>query len=36
MQSRENFKSFIPAEATIPELTAKAILVGGLLAIVLG
>ncbi|MBN2602666.1 MAG: oligopeptide transporter, OPT family [Candidatus Thermoplasmatota archaeon] len=36
MQSRENFKSFIPAETTIPELTSKAILVGALLAIVLG
>jgi putative OPT family oligopeptide transporter len=36
MQSRENFKSFIPAKTTIPELTAKAILVGALLAIVLG
>ena len=34
--SRENFKSFIPAEKTIPELTVKAILVGIFLAIVLG
>ncbi len=34
--SRENFKSFIPAEKTIPELTIKAILVGTFLAIVLG
>ncbi|MBA7497150.1 hypothetical protein ES702_07760 [subsurface metagenome] len=33
---RENFKSFIPAEKTIPELTVKAILVGIFLAIVLG
>ncbi|MCR3922908.1 MAG: OPT/YSL family transporter [Firmicutes bacterium] len=36
MSSRENFKSFIPAEKIIPELTIKAILVGALLAIVLG
>jgi putative OPT family oligopeptide transporter len=34
--TRENFPSFIPAEKTIPELTVKAILVGILLAIVLG
>jgi len=34
--SRENFKSFIPAHKTIPELTIKAILVGVFLAIVLG
>ena len=34
--SRENFPSFIPAEKTIPELTIKAVLVGILLAIVLG
>lgn len=33
---RENFKSYIPAERTIPELTVKAILVGIFLAIVLG
>lgn len=36
MTSREDFKSFIPAERTIPELTFKAVLVGVLLAIVLG
>lgn len=34
--TRENFPSFIPAEKTIPELTIKAILVGVILAIVLG
>ena len=34
--SREDFKSFIPAKKTIPELTIKAILVGVFLAIVLG
>lgn len=34
--SRENFKSFIPAEKTIPELTIKAVLVGIFLAIILG
>ncbi len=36
MSSRENFKSFIPAEKNIPELTIKATLVGAILAIVLG
>jgi len=36
MLSRENFESFIPAETIIPELTIKAVLVGALLAIVLG
>ncbi len=36
MSSRENFNSFIPAKKTLPELTLKAILVGALLAIVLG
>ena len=36
MNSRENFKTFIPAEVKIPELTIKAVLVGALLAIVLG
>ena len=36
MSSREDFKSFIPAERTIPELTLKAVLVGTLLAIILG
>ena len=34
--SREDFKSFIPAERTIPELTIKAVLVGMFLAVVLG
>ncbi len=34
--SREDFKSFIPADKTIPEFTLKAILVGVLLAVVLG
>ncbi|HEC95290.1 MAG TPA: oligopeptide transporter, OPT family, partial [Thermoplasmatales archaeon] len=34
--SREDFKSFIPAEKKIPELTIKSILVGVFLAIVLG
>jgi len=36
MSYRENFKSFIPAETTMPEFTLKAVLVGALLAIVLG
>lgn len=36
MSSRENFKSFIPASKIIPELTLKAVLVGALLAIILG
>ncbi len=36
MSSRENFKSFISAEQNIPELTLKAVLIGALLAIVLG
>jgi putative OPT family oligopeptide transporter len=36
MSYRENFKSFIPADKTIPELTLKAILVGAILAVVLG
>jgi OPT family oligopeptide transporter len=36
MSSREDFKSFVPAEKTIPELTVKAVLVGIFLAIVLG
>ena len=36
MTSRENFHSFIPSEKTIPELTAKAVIVGVLLAIILG
>ncbi len=33
---RENFKSYIPSEKIIPELTLKAILVGVFLAIILG
>jgi len=36
MSSREDFKSLVPAEKTIPELTVKAVLVGIFLAIVLG
>ncbi len=36
MTYRENFQSFIPAERTIPELTLKAILIGAMLAIILG
>ena len=36
MTSRDDFKSFIPASKTIPELTLKAILVGILLAVILG
>lgn len=36
MADRENFKSFIPADKKIPELTVKAVLVGVILAIVLG
>ena len=36
MSSREDFKSFIPAKKIIPELTFKAVLVGALLAIILG
>jgi putative OPT family oligopeptide transporter len=36
MQSREEFKSYIPAKKIIPELTLKAVLVGALLAIILG
>ncbi len=36
MSERENFKSLIPADKTIPELTLKAVLVGAFLAIVLG
>ena len=36
MTSREDFKSFVPAEKTIPELTVRAVLVGMLLAVVLG
>jgi putative OPT family oligopeptide transporter len=36
MIDRENFKSFIPCDKIIPELTLKAVLVGAFLAIVLG
>ncbi len=36
MASREDFKSFIPSNKIIPELTIKAVLVGALLAIILG
>ena len=36
MSSREDFKSFIPADKSIAELTGKAILVGAFLAILLG
>lgn len=36
MSSRDDFKSFIPSNKIIPELTIKAVLVGALLAIILG
>jgi len=36
MTSREDFKSFIPAKKIIPELTIKAIIVGAILAVILG
>ena len=36
MSSREHFKSFIPSQKEIPELTIKAVLVGIFLAIILG
>ncbi|RLF60253.1 MAG: oligopeptide transporter, OPT family [Thermoplasmata archaeon] len=36
MASRDNFNSFIPASKKVPELTIKAVLVGALLAIILG
>jgi len=36
MSSRDDFKSFIPAKKIIPELTLKAVLVGLVLAVVLG
>jgi putative OPT family oligopeptide transporter len=36
MTYRDDFKSFIPASKTIPELTIKAVLVGALLAVILG
>jgi putative OPT family oligopeptide transporter len=36
MTYRENFKTFIPSNIKIPELTLKAVFIGALLAIVLG
>ena len=36
MTDRENFKSFIPASKSIPELTLKAVIVGAILAVILG
>jgi len=36
MSSREDFKSFIPAEKKLPELTIKAVIVGAILAVILG
>jgi putative OPT family oligopeptide transporter len=36
MPSRDDFKSFIPAEKKLPELTLKAVLVGAVLAVILG
>ena len=36
MSSREDFKSYIPASKKIPEFTLKAVLVGALLAVILG
>lgn len=36
MTYRENFKSFIPAERSLPELTLRAVMVGALLAMILG
>jgi len=36
MDSREDFKSFIPASRSIPELTLRALLIGAMLAIILG
>ena len=36
MSSRDDFHSFIPAEKKIPELTLKAVLVGAVLAVILG
>ena len=36
MMDRDNFKSFIPEKRKIPELTLKAVLVGALLAVILG
>jgi putative OPT family oligopeptide transporter len=36
MSSREDFKSYIPASKIIPEFTLKAVLVGAILAVILG
>ncbi len=36
MTARDDFKSFIPSKKIIPELTIKAVLVGALLAVILG
>jgi len=36
MTDRENFDSFIPSKKKIPELTLKAVLVGAILAVILG
>ena len=36
MSSREDFKSFIPASKKISELTIKAVIVGAILAVILG
>jgi putative OPT family oligopeptide transporter len=36
MTSRENFQTFIPAETKLPEMTMRAVLIGALLAIILG
>jgi putative OPT family oligopeptide transporter len=36
MSSREDFNSYIPASKKIPEFTLKAVLVGALLAVILG
>ena len=36
MSYRENFQSFIPASKKLPELTLKAVLIGAILAIILG
>jgi len=36
MSSRDDFKSFIPEKKIIPELTLKAVLVGAILAVILG
>lgn len=33
---RENFPSYIPADKDMPELTIRAVLIGMLLAVVLG